>query len=204
MPTPIAHTGLALGLALAGDPEPARILWDRVALRRSLPMLVALVVIANAADVDFIPGVLTGSAVAFHHGPTHSLAFALGITVIFQFFLAARKPGSDPAPDRRTPLRPSLWVVGMCALSHPLLDWLTGEPGADVQKYGIQAFWPFSPARFMVAHPVFGPYHIDTMGLLGGVFNLGAVANLAGELGFAAGAVILGLGARWARSRQGA
>jgi hypothetical protein len=48
----------------------------------------------------------------------------------------------------------------------------------------------------------FGAYHIDTMGLFGGVFTTGAVGNLAREIAFAT--VALGLGHALARgSRKG-
>lgn len=153
MPTPLAHAGFALAAALAG----------RVG---APPRVVALVVLANLADLDFLPGLVTGDAVAFHHGVTHSLLFALLAGALF-----ARGAG----------IAPSLAVV--VALSHPVLDWLTGERGADVARYGVALWWPW-PARYMSGVHVFGAYHIDTMGLVGGVLTRGALGPLAREVAF--------------------
>ena len=170
MPTPLAHTGFALAVAL-GIP--------RSGLNTGLVarQVGALVVLANLADVDFAPGLVTGNAVAFHHGFTHSFLFA-GLAA----FAVARVFGLAP------------WRAFACAASHPVLDWLTGEPGADVARYGVALFWPW-PARFMSDAHVFGVYHIDRLGLLGGVLNLGALEPLSRELVFVVGCMALGLAA---------
>ncbi len=164
MPTPIAHTGFALSLALLQDAHLGA-LTPRARLAR------AALLVALAADVDFVPGLLTGSAVAFHHGATHSIAFAVLLAG-----LAALAVG----PSR-------YWLPA--TLSHPLLDWVTGEPGADVRKYGIEALWPFDSTRYMSDWHAFGAYHIDTLGLVGGVLTWGATANLTREVGFAVACV---------------
>ncbi len=155
MPAPIAHAGLALALAYGGG-------GARQARAAGLLVFVAL-----AADLDFIPGVVTGRAVAFHHGATHSYAFALGMAALAWVFL------------RERPV-----ALLLAALSHPVLDWLTGEPGADVPTYGVALWWPILDTRYMSGWHLFGAYHIDTMGLFGGVLTPGAVRPLLGELGF--------------------
>ena len=202
MPTPIAHTGFALAVALAARPSGRP---DTAAAMDAA----TLIVLANLADIDFLPGVLVGNAVAWHHGATHSILFA-GLTASIALFLrAARPPGGVLAGTRGTPLRPSArWglACSLAALSHPVLDWLTGEAGADVQTYGIEAFWPVSTTRYMSDWHAFGAYHIDTMGLFGGVLTAGALGNLGREVGFAAVCIGLAAAGRWvfaARIPQG-
>lgn len=206
MPTPIVHTGLALALALAGaanGPGPSlRLPTGREHAVRAL----VLVGLANAADVDFLPGLLAGRAVAFHHGATHSVVFAVGMAVLAWLCWAARYPDGGSAPGHRWPHRqigalPWLGLTLVAALSHPLLDWLTGEPAADVQRHGIEAFWPASPTRYMSDWHAFGAYPIDRLGLVGGVFTGGAIGNLAREAGFALGSVAIAGVIRWARGR---
>ncbi len=160
MPTPLAHAGFALAAALLGRVDPGA--------RHGRREVLALVVLANLADVDFVPGLVTGDAVAFHHGLTHSVLFAL---------LAGAATARLAGIERR--------LAVVVALSHPVLDWLTGEPGADVARYGVALWWPW-PARYMCDVHVFGAYHIDTMGLVGGVLTAGALGPLAREVAFVA------------------
>ncbi len=174
MPTPLAHSGFALALAFAAAPG------KMPAPRTTL----ALIFLANAADLDFVPGILTGQPVAYHHGVSHSFLFAAIMTA-----MVARLA---PEPGK-------LWRwATLAACSHPLLDWVTGEPGADVAKYGVALLWP-SPVRYMSDTHVFGAYHIDTMGLIGGVLTFGAVLPLLRELGFVA--LAFSLAALWRRTR---
>lgn len=166
MPTPLAHTGFALALLIAtGVPASGRV-------GTALP----LVLLANAADIDFVPGLLSGNAVAFHHGVTHSLLFAFAAGLI-----VARS------------LRISVPLALLTALSHPVLDWLTGEPGANVATYGVALCWPL-PTRYMCDWHLFGAYHIDSLGLIGGVLTPGAVVPMVREVGF----VLISLAVGWA------
>ncbi len=158
MPTPFAHTGLAVAITIATAPAGA------APPRQRLGTAALLVALANAADLDFLPGLCTGNAIAYHHGVSHSLVFALALGL-----LAARFTGRGPAL--------------LAALSHPLLDWLTGEPGADAAIYGVQLFWPL-PGRYMSALHMFGVYHIDALGLLGGVLAAEARRPLLREVAF--------------------
>lgn len=174
MPTPIAHAGVAVALALLDAPG-------------SRARALALLVLANAADLDFVPGVLTGDPVAFHHGASHSVLFAACAAMA-----AARVVARG---DRRF-----LALGAAAALSHPLMDYATGEPGADVARYGVALGWP-SPVRYMAASPWFGAYHIDRLGLVGGVLTRGAVAPLLRELAFVVGAI--GLASAWRARRPG-
>ncbi len=180
MPTPLAHSGFALALAFAA--APGKLPAPRTTL--------ALIFLANAADLDFVPGILTGQPVAYHHGVSHSFLFAAIMTAMVTPMV------TRIAPD---PRRFSVWAT-LAAASHPVLDWVTGEPGADVAKYGVALLWP-SPVRYMSDTHVFGAYHIDTMGLIGGVLTFGAVLPLLREVGFVA--LMVSLAAIWRRTRVG-
>lgn len=174
MPTPLAHTGFALALlTAAGIPRGGLLTYG-------LP----LVLLANAADIDFFPGVITGNAVAFHHGVTHSLLFALVVGLA-----VARS------------LRIDVHLALLTAVSHPILDWLTGEPGADVATYGVALWWPL-PTRYMCDWHLFGAYHIDSLGLIGGVLTPGAVVPMLREVGFVATCLAIGWGCAAVRSRS--
>lgn len=188
MPTPLAHSGFALAVALAASPG------KMPALRST----VALIFLANAADLDFVPGILTGQPVAYHHGASHSFLFAAVMAALVTAVMAAMVTAMVSRIED-VPRRFSAWAA-LAAASHPVLDWVTGEPGADVAKYGVALFWP-SPVRYMSDTHVFGAYHIDTMGLIGGVLTLGAIVPLLRELGFVA--LTLGLAAVWRRVRAG-
>lgn len=172
MPTPLAHTGFALALLTAAG------ISRGGALTSGLP----LVLLANAADIDFLPGVITGNAVAFHHGVTHSVLFALAAGLIVARFV-----------------RIDVRIALLTALSHPILDWLTGEPGADVATYGVALCWPL-PTRYMCDWHLFGAYHIDSLGLIGGVLTPGAVVPMVREVGFVGACLAIGWVARCARS----
>ena len=66
MPSPLLHG--AAGAALAGA------WWRRP---DKLVVIVALIVAANVADLDLVPGLLMGDAGRYHHQFTHSLGVAV-------------------------------------------------------------------------------------------------------------------------------
>lgn len=53
----------------------------------SWKLLVLSIFLANLADLDFLPGVLSGNALRFHHHSTHSLAACLRVHDFRSFFL---------------------------------------------------------------------------------------------------------------------
>lgn len=83
-----------------------------------------------SADLDFVPGLLLGDPARFHHGPSHSLGFALLVAALL-WVLVSR--------DRWR------WaLVGSGAYAtHLLLDFLTVDPSSPV---GIPLLWPLSDA----------------------------------------------------------
>lgn len=83
-----------------------------------------------AADLDFVPGLLLGDPARFHHGPSHSLGFALLVGAV-AWVVASRNRWR--------------WALaaGGAYASHLLLDFLTFDPSSPV---GIPLLWPLSEA----------------------------------------------------------
>ena len=67
MPTPVGHSLAGLAVHLTGRPLD----------RRNTHALLGLVALANAPDLDLVPGYLFGNPGAYHWGPTHSFAAAI-------------------------------------------------------------------------------------------------------------------------------
>jgi membrane-bound metal-dependent hydrolase YbcI (DUF457 family) len=117
---PIAHGLVGAGIAAVLHPRPFE--------RRGLALLVAAAV-ANSPDVDFVFVAALHSR-GWHRGFTHSLAFALVVTLCF---LAAHG-------WRR---RAAAFAYGLAFASHGLLDWATTKFGG-----GVALLWPFTSDRY--------------------------------------------------------
>lgn len=171
MSTPLGHVLAGAAASLGGRPE--------TSLRRQVAVGA---LIGASPDLDFVPGLIVGEAARFHHGPSHSLAFALAVAVV-AWLVASR--------DR---WRWAL-VAGLSYTSHLLLDALTADPSSPV---GMQLFWPVSEAY--VASP-FRPlprvFHTSTS-----VFNFHNAAVMLLELLLIGGLLWVCLRVRSARGRS--
>lgn len=156
MPSPLAHVGLSLAVAAALLP---RVGWRDAALVGFAAVL---------PDFDLLPDVIEGAGIHWHHGPTHSAAFALGAAAL----LAALRRGPRG-------LTIALFVA---LLVHAPLDYTTGEPGAPA-KYGVTWLWPLSDTRYISPDPFFGAYHIDGDQGLGAMLVGAALPNYGREAG---------------------
>ena len=108
------------------------------------------VVLANAADLDFIPGILVGKPDLFHHSLTHSFTAA---AVISLGFAAAVKLWQKRAFLKN-------FTISFLAYStHILLDFSDHSP--------MPLFWPLTPGKFMSRLKAFQPAQIH----LGGFDN---------------------------------
>jgi membrane-bound metal-dependent hydrolase YbcI (DUF457 family) len=138
MPSPVGHSliGLAIGSAWLLKPAALRELV-RDAWSKRWPLLGA-VALANAPDVDYIPGVLTGDINAYHHYYTHTAGWIL--IVAAGTWLAWRSLRSDAG------WRAFLFLAALLS-SHLAADWVTDD---GKSPYGIMAMWPFSP-EFTIA-----------------------------------------------------
>lgn len=131
MPSPIAHSvsGYAISRLLLKDSAKAM-------------QLVYGIAIANAADLDFMPQILTG--IKYHHGFTHSVLFGIGVSGV----AAALGYGLT----RRSSMQLFLLTLLLYG-SHLVLDFFT-DGGA-----GIQLLWPFEARYFRAAVPLFPSTH---------------------------------------------
>jgi inner membrane protein len=98
-----------------------------VSSRRALPLLFGAL-LANAADLDFVLVFALGSR-AWHRGFTHSLVFALAVTLTLALSLGARRLREAAA-------------YGLAFASHGVLDFLTSKDGG-----GVELLWPFAGER---------------------------------------------------------
>jgi membrane-bound metal-dependent hydrolase YbcI (DUF457 family) len=141
MPLPVSHSiiGATIFVALDrngdGDGSGSGAVW---------PRLLAAVALANAPDLDLVPGILLGDPNRFHHGVTHSLVTAVLVGIVAAL-VAAWFGASWPAwkglgpPGVATAL-----VVASLWGSHVMLDAVTHDPSPPA---GVPMFWPLSSGR---------------------------------------------------------
>jgi membrane-bound metal-dependent hydrolase YbcI (DUF457 family) len=125
MPSPVGHILAGTAVYLVGRGRESR----------SRVMLVITLLGTIVPDFDFLPGILIGDLPAFHHGPSHSLAFAVLFGVIV--FLFIRRRHKDIA------VRIGLLAAAAYA-SHVLLDLVSVNEGAR----GVPILWPLSDHQF--------------------------------------------------------
>ena len=117
-------------------------------------LLAAAVTLANAADFDFVPGVLLGHPAEFHRGVTHTVLAA--VVVAIAIALVVRLTGRP----RGAWLRAGTWAGAVYA-SHLVLDYFTAD---IVVPSGVALFWPFSDAYYISPVTVLGEIIIDPSG----------------------------------------
>jgi len=135
MPSPVGHLFAGAIAYLAGKER-----------RRRSGLLLGLALLASILpDFDFLPGLLIGDMGAFHHGISHSLAFAFLFGA--SAFLITRRPNDTPAGQAS-----ALATVSYAA--HVLLDFVSVNEGAR----GVPLLWPLSDERFGVNLQLFGHF----------------------------------------------
>ncbi len=136
MPSPIAHSVTGYAIARLFPRSPLGKPWG------GLTTAVYGVVIANMADLDFVPQVLTGER--YHRGPSHSLCWAIAFSLgVWLLGYGLTKRWS----------RQLLFFTLLGYGSHLLLDFFT--QGGD----GIQLLWPFSASYFLSPISIFPSTH---------------------------------------------
>jgi membrane-bound metal-dependent hydrolase YbcI (DUF457 family) len=124
MPSPVAHSLAGFAIAEVARQKGwigSRGLWFPV-----------LAVVANAADLDFLPGLFSGNPGWFHHGPTHSL-IAVAVVAVCSTCLA-KIAGAREAATVGV-------VVALAYLTHVLLDCMMIRTSASTE---VALFWPFA------------------------------------------------------------
>lgn len=157
--------------------------------RGRLPIVALAVVMANAPDLDFLPGLAAGTPALYHQGPTHSLAFAVAASALVA--LALRLGGYS--------FRVTFAVGCLAYGSHLLLDAL----GADRRlPYGLPLAWPFAAGYVQAPVAVLPGFHhaastaASTLEWLDGVLDPVNLRAIALEV------LLVGPAALWARRRQ--
>jgi len=121
--------------------------------------------LANAPDLDFIPGFLMGRPNLFHHGISHSLGAALLFSIVAAFLMSRKE--SNYAK--------SFLICLSLYGSHLFLDYISmdGRP-----PFGIPIFWPLNNEYFIFPYPILPPImhssldHATIGQFLDGLFSL--------------------------------
>lgn len=173
MPLPLAHTAAGLvTYVIFGHGEtvpPSKV--------SQTTLILLAVTAANAADLDFVPGILIGEPNRFHHGPSHSLLAAICIAALL--FLASRPYVREVTPYRL------FGLLTVAALSHPLLDFFSVDTAAP---FGVPLFWPLYDGHQISGLLLFGDVHRGGGSLsafLASLFNEHNLRTASGELLFA-------------------
>jgi len=148
MPSPLAHS--LMGFGLYNESAPAR--------RRRWPLLALLVFLANAPDLDFLPGLVHHEAFLFHRAVTHSLCFvAVASLLVWAALAALRRPHARRLAQ--------MTLIGL--LSHLVLDYFCGT-----SEDGIALLWPISDERIaapfrvfpqLLLYPIVGRANLNTL-----------------------------------------
>ncbi|MGH7273331.1 MAG: metal-dependent hydrolase [Nitrospiria bacterium] len=183
MATPIGHA--LAGYAVYG-------LAGRKEDRERLGLVLVCVTMAIAPDLDFVPGLLLGRPALFHQGITHSIGFALVVSLVAAaVYRLMRGKG----------------FIGICFLgflsymSHLVIDYF----GPDTRMpYGIPLLWPISGEYFISPVQVFlGTQHAESTSATTGAWIRGMlhphnVSAIAWEIVLIAPLILVG---RWYRKR---
>jgi len=124
----------------------------RPAERHRPMLLLGAVALANAPDVDYLPGLVIGHPGAFHRGITHTLAAAVVVAIAAWLLRRLRDP--------RWSARAALWV-GATYASHLVVDYFTPDtkgPG------GGQFLWPLSSSYWISPVTPLREIVVDTSG----------------------------------------
>ena len=171
MPSPIAHavSGYAIAKLWPGREVVIKARIRRGRLRRwlwqnSSPwLLIYSIFIAVSPDLDFVPQILTG--IRYHHGPSHSIAFGLGVAIA-SYIIAH-------CFWHKTRAAQIGWLSLVLYLSHLGMDMVTG--GGD----GIQLLWPLSTEYYRSSRVIFPSTHWSK-----GLLYPGHFTFLSFELGY--------------------
>jgi inner membrane protein len=140
--------------------------------RHRISLLALVVVMANAPDLDFIPGILIGKPALYHHGITHSLGLAVLISLAAATIMRIDKIS----------LAGRFRICFLAYVSHLVLDLF----GPDERfPYGIPLLWPvgskyfISPVQLFLGVRHAGSASTSTVQWIGAIlhpYNLGAIA----------------------------
>lgn len=161
MAGPIAHTLAAYSALIITKPE---MLQDRKLSYAAWGIAFAF---GNMPDADFAVAHFTRTYFLQHHYFSHSIPFALLVTIACIAVLKALR--------QRHPLRNG-FILGLLYSTHLIIDYLT-EDGSS--PFGIPLLWPFTDHHFYSPFIVFYSIH---RGRWSQVFSWHNVVGLAIEI----------------------
>jgi len=112
---------------------------------QGIKALFLCIFIANAPDLDFVPGLLLGKPNLYHHGISHSI----GMAAIFSLFLSSLLNIGDSEN-----LNKDFFLFFSLYCSHLLLDYISYDGRPPI---GIPIFWPLSNEYFIFKYPILPP-----------------------------------------------
>ena len=147
MPSPVGHSliGMAIGILYYLPKSKYSELIKSLSTYRK--QLFFSVLLANSADVDYLPGLIVGDFNRYHQGMTHSFGW-IGILLFFSGLYLWYSSASN--------CRKLLLFIFLCTFSHLLADFLGSDGRPPI---GIQIFWPWSHGHYAATHSVFHQLH---------------------------------------------
>jgi membrane-bound metal-dependent hydrolase YbcI (DUF457 family) len=142
MPSPLGHV-------LAGT-----VVYFAVKRKQSrgLFLVVVSLLASLVPDLDFLPGLWVGKFSAFHHGATHSFAFAILFGLVVFFSLKYAQPNVA---------KQAAILASVSYAVHVILDFL----GANEGTRGVPLFWPVSGRQFGVNLHLLGYFYYSDTGI---------------------------------------
>jgi inner membrane protein len=123
---------------------------------------------ANAPDLDFLPGLMVGDLSRYHHGPSHSVGFAILFGIGASLFFSRRLY--------------TLIVASSLYFSHVVLDYLVQDPSPP---HGVPLLWPLSYEYYMAPFAFFPRFDYlarSTHPMLVVIFSLHNLSTIATEI----------------------
>lgn len=132
MPSPVGHSLMGYVLYRA---------FTKPGTDKSWKWILVCIFMANAPDLDFIPGLIVGEPNRYHHGISHSFGFAL-----------VASAGVAWVYSKRSARIKTFGVLFSLYTSHLFLDYC----GRDTKlPYGEPLFWPVSGEYFILPFSLF-------------------------------------------------
>lgn len=114
-------------------------------LNRNIFTVLLFAFVANAPDLDFIPGILIGKPNLYHHGISHSIGMGIVFSSILAFIFNFKKMKN---------FKRDFFIFFSLFGSHLILDYLSYDSRSPI---GIPLFWPFSQQYFIFPDPILPP-----------------------------------------------
>jgi inner membrane protein len=123
---------------------------------------------ANAPDLDFLPGLVIGNLSKYHHGPSHSVGFAILFGIVASLFFSRRLY--------------TFIIASSLYFSHVVLDYLIQDPSPP---HGVPLLWPLTYEYYMAPFAFFPRFDYlasSTDSMVAAIFTLHNLTTIAIEI----------------------